>query len=199
METAPRIVRIVRITDTRSFVEEGDRWIAVPGTGLASNCYRCGREHEIHAEVELSDGSHVIVGTGCARGESAEVAHALRSGARDATRLASLTRQRAALQAELAAYDAERAIVNAAEVPAPTFYTENGVDRVRFGEAHGYWILPRHDREQRVSQARVAYPGDLMRTRGFRDRYVIATDLDSVTRKLRRLEAKLFAAAPTFS
>lgn len=59
------IVRVLNVLDTREWVEDGDRLRAVPGSGVRRRCARCSREHEVHAEVLLSDGRTVIVGTGC--------------------------------------------------------------------------------------------------------------------------------------
>lgn len=70
----PAIVRILAVRDTRDWVEDGDRWVALPGTGAPRPCDRCGRDHEVHVDVELADGSTALIGQGCARGDSMEVA-----------------------------------------------------------------------------------------------------------------------------
>lgn len=92
------IVRILSVIDTRQYIEQGDRFVPVPGSGDANECARCRRLHEVHATVELADGSRVVVGTGCMTSESLDVQRALKSGAGQAKRLA-------ALRAELAKWE----------------------------------------------------------------------------------------------
>lgn len=58
--------KILEVADTRDLVEEGDRWVRVPGSGDAHLCDRCGRLHEVHATVLGDDGAEHIVGVGCA-------------------------------------------------------------------------------------------------------------------------------------
>jgi len=60
------IIKILSVVDTREY-EEGpdDKWYPIPGSGREHQCYRCGRLHEIHAEVLLDDEKIVVVGTGC--------------------------------------------------------------------------------------------------------------------------------------
>lgn len=60
------IVRIIKVRDTRQYEEGPDeKWSPIPGSGVPHECARCGRIHEVHAHVELADGSQAIVGTGC--------------------------------------------------------------------------------------------------------------------------------------
>lgn len=82
--TAAAIVRILSVRDTRDFIEDGDRWVAVPGSGLARACDRCGRDHEIHVDVELACGAVSTIGQGCARGDSMD--RAIRTAAGRARR-----------------------------------------------------------------------------------------------------------------
>jgi len=46
-----KIVRVLSVVDTRQYEELGDKFRAIPGSGQESTCSRCGRTHEIHAEV----------------------------------------------------------------------------------------------------------------------------------------------------
>lgn len=78
---ANHITKILAVVDTREYMEDGDRWVAIPGSGLENECERCGRLHEVHATVELADGTTAVVGTGCMKGESMEVQAALKAGA----------------------------------------------------------------------------------------------------------------------
>lgn len=94
-----RIVAVIRVTDTREYVEDrDDRWVPVAGSGTSRECDRCGRAHEVHAEVALSDGTEAIVGTGCMKADSLEVAATLR-------RAVAADRRARALRAELAALE----------------------------------------------------------------------------------------------
>lgn len=104
-----RIVKIISVVDTREWVEEGDRWVALPGSGNVRECSRCGREHEVHATVLLEDESVAVVGTGCAKGT--EFDKPLRLSATKAKRLARMTAELAAAERELAVIHKVRAEV----------------------------------------------------------------------------------------
>ena len=93
--TFPTIMRILDVRDTRDRIEVDDRWVPVPGSGQLRPCDRCCREHEIHVDVELSDGTRANIGSGCARGESMEVQKRLKSAV-------SAAKTRSRLRAELA-------------------------------------------------------------------------------------------------
>lgn len=112
-----RIVRIVAVRDTREYEEVGDRWVPIPGSGDLRECSRCGRGHEIHAEVELSDGAHTIVGTGCAAKENMALAKEFRAGEAKAKRLASLAAEIRGTERKIAELHAVRADV--ARLPVP--------------------------------------------------------------------------------
>jgi hypothetical protein len=91
----PTIARILDVRDTRDRIEIDDRWVPVPGSGDLRPCDRCCREHEIHVDVELSDGRRANIGSGCAKGESMEVQSRLKSAV-------SAAKTRSRLRAELA-------------------------------------------------------------------------------------------------
>ena len=93
--TFPTIMRILDVRDTRDRIEVDDRWVPVPGSGQLRPCDRCCREHEIHVDVELSDGTRANIGSGCARGESMEIQGRLKSAV-------SAAKTRSRLRAELA-------------------------------------------------------------------------------------------------
>jgi len=128
--STPSIVRILAVHDTRDWIEDGDdRWVAVPGSGQARPCDRCGRDHEIHVEVLLSDGATALIGQGCARGDSMEA---------DVKSAVSAEKTRARLARELAAVRARRAAAQAAwarvewlSPPAPVLVEERPGDRGR--------------------------------------------------------------------
>lgn len=114
------IVRIVAIVDTRTYEEQGDRWVPIPGSGLVRQCTRCNRDHEVHAEVELADGSTAVVGTGCAARETVHLAAAFRSGEARAKRVKALRAELAKCEAEMARLTAAEQTVAAMPVPPVT-------------------------------------------------------------------------------
>jgi hypothetical protein len=114
------IVRIVGITDTRTYEEQGDRWVPIPGSGDIRQCTRCNRDHEVHAEVELADGSSAVVGTGCAARETVHLAAAFRSGEARAKRVRALRAELAKATAVYEAVQAARKVVDAMPVPEVT-------------------------------------------------------------------------------
>lgn len=107
-EGAPRIVKLVKIVDTRQTeIVEGrygvERSVPIPGSGTENECYRCGALHEVHAYVELEDGSQVVVGTGCARREALDagdqaLARAISSADRRAKAIVALRAEIARLE-----------------------------------------------------------------------------------------------------
>lgn len=100
---APRIVRVLEVEDTREYEEGPDgRFHPIPGSGNIRQCSRCGRDHEIHATVELSDGTTEIVGVGCARRENMDLDAAFRTGEARAKRIRMLTFKLAAERRALA-------------------------------------------------------------------------------------------------
>lgn len=153
--TTPTIVKILAVRDTRARVEDGDRWVPVPGSGQLRPCDRCGREHEIHVDVELSDGRRANIGSGCAKGESSEVQSRLKSAV-------SAAKTRSKLRAELGLARAalERSMALWKEVdklapPQPRLVEEvpdrHGLRQVwGMGDAN-VWVLPgsRFDDERR--------------------------------------------------
>lgn len=140
-----RIVRVLAVVDTREYVEVADGvWKPIPGTGLTAHCARCGRPHEVHATVELGDGSSAIVGTGCMGAESTDVAARVKSATAAAKTLARLRAELAARRAELAAYERACAEVAALPVPAPVVGTATAADgrtfpTVRVGDGVEVW------------------------------------------------------------
>lgn len=100
---APWIVRVLEVEDTREYEEGPDgRFHPIPGSGNIRQCSRCRRDHEIHATVELSDGTTEIVGVGCARRENMDLDAAFRTGEARAKRIRMLTFKLAAERKSLA-------------------------------------------------------------------------------------------------
>lgn len=125
----PKIVAVVRVDDTREWIEGGDgRWHAIPGSGQERACDRCQRLHEVHATVELDDGTTIVVGTGCMRGEDATLVRALRSADRAAKKARREVFQ-GRRRAELAnAYTEADVAVTALELPPVTTAVESRPD-----------------------------------------------------------------------
>jgi hypothetical protein len=128
--------KILRVVDTRTYEEVNDRWVPIPGSGNARECDRCGRLHEVHAEVQYPDGRIAVVGTGC-MGLGSAVAR------RSASRAARIAR----LHAELRKLEAERdrtcaAWEHAVQLPVPAIVDQ--VHRTMPGIACGdVWVSTR--------------------------------------------------------
>lgn len=107
---------VLKVVDTRSYEEQGDRWVPIPGSGNAHACCRCGRDHEVHAYVATPSGEVEIVGTGC-MGLTPEQS---RKEATKAGTVAKLRAQLAKAEAFAARVAAAEAAVSALPVPAIT-------------------------------------------------------------------------------
>lgn len=153
-----KIVALVRVEDTREWVEGPDgRWHALAGSGQQRACDRCQRLHEVHATVELDDGSTAVVGTGCMRGEDSTLVQKLRSAdraAKKARRALFEGRKRAKLAHD---YEIAKADVEQLELPpvTTTVETRQGakVTILRMGDASVWHLretLSPSDREERV-------------------------------------------------
>jgi hypothetical protein len=128
-----KIVRVLKVVDTRQREEINDRFVPIPGSGHENECFRCGKFHEIHATVLLEDGKQVILGTGCAAKEGTEFASQIKSLESAAKRLAKLKAQKAAFEKEMQEWEAVRAIVWALPVPA----LEDGIGTFKVGQEAG--------------------------------------------------------------
>jgi hypothetical protein len=118
-----RIVAVLKVEDTREYEQgENDRWYPIPGSGRENECARCGRLHEVHAEVRLEDGTTTIVGTGCMGAESLEASVRRASGS--AKTVARLTAELARARATLDGARAAQAEIATLASPAVTFTTE---------------------------------------------------------------------------
>ena len=77
-----KIKRIIDVVDTREYEligsEHGkDIFKPITGSGRINQCDRCGKDHEIHATVELDDKSEIVVGTGCMKAEFGKLAEVI--------------------------------------------------------------------------------------------------------------------------
>jgi len=151
------IKRILAVRDTRDRIEVGDRWVAVPGSGQLRPCDRCGREHEIHVDVELSDGRHANIGSGCAKGESMEVQSRLKSAVSAAKTRAKLSAELALAKEDYAKAQAAWEMVLKLPTPSPQLVEEvsdpRGMRQVWMMGDSKVWVLPGRtfDAERRQS------------------------------------------------
>lgn len=122
-----KIVRIISVVDTREYEEVGDRWQPVPGSGTENECARCGRMHEVHAEVQLEDGTTAVVGTGCMKSEDSEFQVRAKSLTTASKALARLTAQKA--RAERLIEEHRSIWLRVDALPLPKIETGYGVNR----------------------------------------------------------------------
>lgn len=195
------IARILDVRDTRDRIEVGDRLVPVPGSGDLRPCDRCCREHEVHVDVELSDGRRANVGSGCAKGESMEVQSRLKSAV-------SAAKTRSRLRAELAvAKDAHARAAQAwREVEAlsppqavlmkevPDQYGRGTRQEWEMGDAH-VWVLPGSSfGDERRRALLSGWRNNRYRERGFSTPpYSLQQHVDDLTDRLAKIERKLGA------
>jgi hypothetical protein len=185
------IARILEVRDTRDRIEVGDRLVPVPGSGDLRPCDRCCREHEIHVDVELSDGRRANIGSGCAKGESMEVQTRLKSAVSAAKTRSKLRAELAVARQELARATAAWNEVQALTPPQPVLLEEipetRGVRQVwGMGDAR-VWTLPGHPFSAERRQALLnGWRSDRYQERGFN-----LTQPHSDKRRVRDLEDRL--------
>lgn len=193
------IARIIAVRDTRDRIEVNDRLVPVPGSGDLRPCDRCCREHEIHVDVELSDGRRANIGSGCAKGETMEVQSRLKSAV-------SAAKTRSKLSAELAVAkdDHARALaawkeVEALRSPAPVLIEEipdrHGTRQVWGMDDARVWTVP-GSREGFSMERRQAllnsWRDDRYRERGFElPPYSYQQRVDDLSDRLKKIERKL--------
>lgn len=195
------IVRVVAVHDTREWVEDGDRWVAIPGSGVSRSCDRCGRDHEIHVEVELADGRTALIGQGCARGDSME--SAVRASVSAEQTRARLARQLEVVRGKREAARRAWAIVEQMPTPGATLLEERAehgrVLRIYgMGTAHVYCHAGFDDERRRClvhswRRDRYAERADIPRTRDGRPEMPDAFDgvIRDLEQRLRKIQAKL--------
>jgi hypothetical protein len=200
LPTIPTIARIIDVRDTRDRIEVGDRLVPVPGSGDPRPCDRCCREHEIHVDVELSDGRRANIGSGCAKGETMEVQSRLKSAV-------SAAKTRSKLRAELAVARDEHAHalaawkeVEALHAPKPQLIEEippehpGRVQRQVWGMGdERVWTFGEFNAERR--QALVSsWRSKRYRERGFdRPLYLYKQRVDDLADRLAKIARKLGA------
>ena len=193
------IARIIDVRDTRDRIEVGDRLVPVSGSGDLRPCDRCCREHEIHVDVELSDGRRANIGSGCAKGESMEVQSRLKSAVS-----AAKTRSKLRAEAAVARDEYKRAAeawreVEALHTPAAELLEEvpdkYGTRQVwGMGDAN-VWVLPgsKFDAERRQTLLN-SWRSKRYRERGFElSLYSYKQRADDRAERLAKIERKLGA------
>lgn len=112
-ERSLTIKHVHSVTDTRERElvtgENGREYSRpIPGSGTLNACARCGKEHEVHAAVELSNGRLVTMGTGCAQKQSPETATRIKALETAAKALGKATHELAERRAQIEALEAKR-------------------------------------------------------------------------------------------
>jgi len=219
-----KIKRIVGIRDTREReLVEGHLGVEysrpIPGSGVLAVCARCAREHEVHAAVELTNGRHVIMGTGCAKKQDPEQAARLGTLERAAKALGKaaheLGQKRAALEVLEAKNTKGKAVVDRLTVPDlvdvdSASLTESwersaldrGMRRVAMGDVHA-WQQPasemtpeRYRREEARKDALFAWRQKRLAENGVDERaaHDLRSEVDHLEKRVKKLSAQREAA-----
>jgi len=150
--------------------------------------------HEVHATVELENGEHAIVGTGCMSQESLDVQKAAKNGTSSAKCVARKQAELRKLRAHLAAFRDAEAKVDA--MPLPPIegpINEQSYDTYRMGDA---WVscpdfmFRKFDTERHsflVNDWKRRRVGEIMKAAGFRHTYasIVKSEVDAIERKLK--------------
>ena len=196
----PTIKRILDVRDTRDRIEINDRWVPIPGTGQIRPCDRCCREHEIHVDVELSDGRRANIGSGCAKGESMEVQARLKSAVS-----AAKTRSRLRAELEAAKQDHAKAIKAWREVealkPPEAVLVEEETDKYgrgrqvwRMGDATVWAYLPGGFDSERRGALLSGWRRRRLEEQDFKtDPHIFANRVEELEDRLKKIERKLGA------
>ncbi len=163
------IVKILSVVDTREW-EEGpdDKWYPIPGSGREHQCYRCGRLHEIHAEVLLDDGKTVVVGTGCMKESATELPLAKRAiSVLNSTRtLRRLENELAKVRESLLAWDNAWAEVSTYPLPEVNETTCFGKPALEMGDS-GPVTLYRGDTREQMDRLVISWRCNRLKELGF--------------------------------
>jgi hypothetical protein len=194
-----KITRILAVRDTRDRIEVGDRRVAVPGTGDLRPCDRCCREHEIHVDVELSDGRRVNIGSGCAKGESMEIQARLKSAVSAAKTRSKLREELALVQDEQARAAQAWAEVEGLQAPSPALIEEipevHGTRQIWGMEDARVWTVPGSARgfdAERRQALLSSWLGNRYRERGFDVQpYSYKRRVEDLAKRIAKIESKL--------
>jgi hypothetical protein len=147
-----KITAIIKVEDTRQYEEIADDvWVAIPGSGIENNCFRCNRVHEVHAHVKLENGETKIVGTGCMHADDTVAASTIKSATSRAKTIAKLNAKIAAEKANDQKVSDAWTAVKAMAIPEITEATsETGRFRLYCGDAYQYCDKRTPDYEKQV-------------------------------------------------
>lgn len=130
-----RIVKVLSVIDTREYEDIDDKWVPIAGSGKANVCERCGKLHEVHATVELEDGTEALMGTSCARAEFSEAARKQMGRKENAAkRLKALETKADAIHTAQKVWDEEYGRVQGEGHPDPFITYERDRMVVKVGE-----------------------------------------------------------------
>lgn len=140
-----KILKVLKVVDTREYEEIGDRFVPIPGTGNMNDCSRCGRSHEIHWTVALEGGTDAVMGSSCAKSEATLDEKLIRTMESAAKRAAALRREIAVLEPRIETLLGAIAQVAALPLPEVVFghhVTASGekIPTVRMGDSGDVWI-----------------------------------------------------------
>jgi hypothetical protein len=190
-----KIKRIISIVDTREYEEVADGiFKPIAGSGDLNQCSRCNRMHEVHATVELENGEHAIVGTGCMSQESLDVQKAAKNGTSSAKCVARKQAELRKLRAHLAAFRDAEAKVDA--MPLPPIegpIEEPSHDLYRLDDAFVHcpdFSGRRFDDERRaqlISSWKRRRIAEIVEAAGFSNTYasIVKSEVDAIERKLK--------------
>jgi hypothetical protein len=205
-EKQPHIARIISIVDTREReLVEGEmgreRSVAIPGSGKQRPCDRCGKNHEVHAEVELSDGTRKTMGTGCAVKHSPEVKSRLKGLESAAKTLGKRAHELAGLQQKLEAQKVTNKQAEAAVgaltppertiVPEPTDWAPRR-EWWRMGDEKLAVMDPSNAFETKTSLATLTgmWREKRLKENGYVKTYRLAQAIEDLEKRVRKLRAK---------
>lgn len=204
----PTVEKILSVEDTRSYEEVGDTFKPVSGSGILNSCKRCGKLHEIHAQVKMSNGEVWTVGTSCMAVGNKELAARFRSAESAAKKIAALTAKKARAVAYATKYRATREELTALGFPETTTGevaypgTNSKSLRARMGDA-SVCYYPQSGTAcfqsggfdaERAQCLRSSYLDNRMAERGFRRHPATNGELADIDRDIRKAEARLQAA-----
>lgn len=187
------IEKILSVVDTRQYEEQGDKFVPVTGSGTPRNCDRCGKVHEVHAEVRLSDGRTLTVGTGCMSKGNTELTSRFQKADRAAKRLAELGAKLKRAEAYREGYRAAQKLVDVLPQPpiehtGPAFGNPNSpLQEARMGDARVGYRKFDQEREDCLIDA---WKDRRLKERGFDLRPTTERELDDLKREIKKVAAR---------
>jgi hypothetical protein len=192
-----RIVKVLSVIDTREYEEMDDKWVPIAGSGMANVCERCGKLHEVHATVELEDGTEALMGTSCARAEFSEAARKQMGRKENAAkRLKAIETKADAIFSAQKAWDEEYGKVQGEGHPDPVITYKGDRLVATVGDDGKAFVFPlsAHQEEEKKHVVRMAvadYYYRRLRERGIGPRPIFDKyEHDKAVRKLKKTLAE---------